>query len=364
MAAPSESKNLHFVLEADLVELASERSSERRIELLHRITDAYVVQADQYSAAEKYLFEEIISKLIEKVTSQSRAEVSVKLAGLPDLPDALAHQLASDSDIEVARPIIRYCRGLSEQTLIDVAKKGSQDHLQIIAGRPVVTPPVTDVVVTSGDRNTVRTLAANQSAQFSIKGMNTLISKAKTDVDLQALIVERADLSLNAIGKLLPMISDELTNRLRGTAIEVDEVVVQRHLNEWAKDRQINIERTDAYINGIRNGDLNLNDVILQLVGGRRLFDAATVVAATVDLDRYYTFNLLTCGKIQAALLLLRSADLSWPAAEGLLRLRIAKAGVDEFEELPPRRDYDAIDVAIAQRVVRFMKVRRVAAAS
>lgn len=364
MSTSPERKIPHFVLETDLVELASERSSERRIELLHRITDAYVTHPDQHSSTERYLFEEIISELIEKVTSQHRAEASVKLAGVSSLSGKLAYRLASDSDIAVARPIIRDYRDLSEQSLIDVAKKGSLEHLNTIAGRSVVTPPVTDIVVTRGDQRVVRTLAANHGAQFSPKGMDTLIGKAKADTDIQALLVERGDLSLDAISKLLPMISDELASRLRGTVAEIDETVVREHLNEWAKDRQKDVERADAYIDSIKKGDLNLNDVMLQLVRGKRLLDAATVLAAIVNLDRNYAFNLLTGGDFQAVVLLLKSANLAWPAAEGFLRLRNAKVGVERFEPLPSRGEYEKIDVAIAQRIVRFMKVRRVAKAS
>jgi len=39
-------------LAADLVLLASERTSEKRVELLRRITDAYIEQADRWTSAE------------------------------------------------------------------------------------------------------------------------------------------------------------------------------------------------------------------------------------------------------------------------------------------------------------------------
>ena len=189
------------------------------------------------------------------------------------------------------------------------------------------------------------TLAANRGAQFSAFGMERLIAKAEGDGDLQELMVARSDLSLTAIGKLLPMISDELASRLRDVAVHIDDAEVEKHLNDWAAERQKNAERTDAYIDGIRKGDLNINDVIRELVMGKRLLDAATVLAAILDLDLYYTFNLLTGGKIDLALLLLRSASLSWQVAEAFIKLRIAKAGLDDYEMPPERKDYIAIDI-------------------
>ena len=104
--------------------------------------------------------------------------------------------------------------------------------------------------------------------------------------------------------------------------------------------------------------------MIYELVTSKRLLDAATVLAAIVGLDRDYTFNLLTYGQIHSALLLLKAANLTWPAADGFLKLRIAKMGLPEVEKRPNRRDYLAVDAVTAQRVVRFMKVRRAAAAN
>ncbi len=362
MRAETDSQVSHSSLAADLVKLASEPTSEKRVELLRRITDAYIEQPDQPSLAGQYLFEDVITKLIDKIEGGHKAAASARLASLPKLPDALARKLACDDDIDVARPIIRdYC-GLPERILIDLAETGSQDRLNIIASRPVVTPPVTDVVVARGDRNTVRTLAANGGAQFSPEGMDVLIGKAKTDGDLQASIVARNDLSIGAVSKLLPMISDELAIRLPDMAAGIDQSKVLAHLGTWAADRKKNIERTDRYIARIRKNDLTLDDVVLDLAKSKQLFDSAAVIAASTGLDRFYTFNILTVGKIDLTLLLLRSVNLSWSAAEAFLRLRAVKAGLGAFGDLPSRPDYEAIDIPAAQRVVRFMKVRLTAA--
>jgi hypothetical protein len=349
----------HVALGADLTALAGEATSEKRLELLRRITDAFVEHGDHATAAEQYLFNEVVSKLLEKVSPERRSIASEKLASMAKLPDALASKLAGDADIAVARPIIRDYGPLPERILLDVSRNGSQEHLDAIAGRTVVTPPVSDIVVARGDRGTIRKLAANRGAQFSDAGMQRLIDKSAGDGDLQAVIVERPDLSLGAIGRLLPLISDELASRLRDVAVNVDEKVVERHVAEWAAERHKNSSRTDAYIDGIRAGDLKPNDVIGELVAGKRLLDAATVLGALLELERFYTFNLMTEGKIHSALLLLRSIDLSWKVADAFIKLRIAKAGLYDYETPPTQGDYEAIDIAAAQRVIRFMKVRR-----
>lgn len=363
MAAVPQPESTRSTLAADLAALAAEPSSGKRVELLRRITDAYIEHADRCTPAEQYLFNEVVTKLIDRIDSTDRAAAATKLAQLPKLPHGVAERFANDSDIAVARPIIHDYRGLAERTLIVVAKTGSQAHLNAIAGRDTVTPPVSDVVVTRGDRETVLTLAANRGAQFSDFGMEKLIDKSDGNGALQALVVARGDLSLVAIGRLLPIISDEMASRLRDVAVNIDDAAVERHLNDWSIDRQKNVARVDVYIEGIRKGDLNTDDIIRELVTRKRLLDSATVLAAILELDRYYTFNLLTGGKIQSALLLLRAVGLSWQVADAFLKLRIAKTGLADNETPPDRGDYLDIDAVTAQRVLRFMKVRRSAAA-
>jgi len=359
----SNPESLQSSLAVDLIMLASERSSAKRVELLRRVTDAYLDHSGEHSSAEQYFFQEVVSNIIDKIKDGDKAAASAKLATLPELPEGLARKLASDGDIDVARPIIRDYRGLPENVLLDIAKAGSQDHLNIIAGRHLVTPPISDVVVARGDRNVVRTLAANNGAEFSPRGMEELISKAEGDSNLQGLIVARGDLTIGAITKLLPLISDELACRLRGMAVEVDRASILKHLGDWAKDRQKNVERTDALIDRIRKNDLKLDDVVVDLVRTKRLFDSAAVIGSSTGLDRFYIFHILTVGKLDATLLLLRSVNLSWRAADEFLRLRAAKAGLGAFGALPTRLEYEAIDVSAAQRVVRFMNVRRTATA-
>lgn len=329
----------------DLVDLASERSSEKRVELLRRITNVYADQINERNTTEQYLFDELVSKLIDKISPADRAEASSHLSKLPKIQPALAQQLANDRDINVAGPIVRNYAGLPEKVLIGVAKTGSQDHLRAIAGRSVLTPPVTDVVVHRGDQSTVRTLAANQGAKFSSAGMRVLVQKANKDEALQALVVERTDLSFEAIGNLLSMISQGLADRLRGKTLELDKSVVVEHLIEWMDDRQQNVERTDAYITAIRQGDLKLVDVAMELIEARRLLDAVTILAVGIDIDRDCVFSQLTRGRTDSVLLLLKSASMPWVVVDAFLKLRRSKGMAPYDPFLDPQRRRIAIEL-------------------
>lgn len=358
MRPASEQTSSLSALADELALLAGEKSSSKRLELLRRIAAIYAGHAEPGRAAEQYLFDEVVSELMDKIAGPERVAASTTLAAMPSLPDGVVRKLAGDSDIEVARPIIRDFAAMPEPILVDVARTGSQDHLRVIAERAEVTPPVTDVVVERGDSSVAGILADNGGAQFSDRGMSRLIDKAAGDRDLQAKLVARKDLTLAAIGRLLPIITDELARRLRHRAPRVSESTVVEYLADWIGDRRKCEERTVALIAGIRKGDLKANDIVGELVAQRRLHDAGTVLAQVLDLAPAYVFNALDGASLQSALLLMRAAGLGWPVADALLRLREAKAGPCGHQAPPTRDEYMTLDIGAAQRVIRFVKVR------
>lgn len=358
------SNELPSTLAEDLARLAAERSSDKRVELLRRVAEAYTTHAEPPVATEQYLFNEVVSKLVEKIGGADRAAAAITLATMKKLPDDVVRTLASDADIAVARPMIRDYEAMPEGILVDIARTGSQEHLRVIAARNEVTPPVTDVVVERGDTTVVGILAANSGARFSDAGMRRLVGKARDDRHLQALLIDRKDLPLTAIEDLLPMVTDELARRLCDNAAGMNDAAVKRHLAEWLAERKKNAERTEAYIAGIRNGDLNAGDIVRGLFAQGRLYDAAIVLASVLSLDRGYTFGVLAGSNLQSAVLLMRAATLTWPVVEAFLKLREAKSAQYEYRTPPTRAQYLALDAGAAQRVIRFAKVRQVAAAT
>jgi uncharacterized protein DUF2336 len=344
-------------LARDLISLASEKSSAKRVELLRRITDAYLQVDAPVRAAAQYLFDELIVKLVEVISTHDRAQVSGHFSKSGEVPTVLAHRLATDQDIAVAAPMLQGYAALAEATLIAVATDGSQQHLRSIASRPLVSRSVTDVVVKRGDQTTVRTLAANQGAQFSSAGMRTLAQKSERDDVLQSLLVERPDLSLEAIGMLLPIVTPKLAERLNGRSVEIDPVVIGSHLANWIRQRTDNIARTDALIEAIRDEHLHLDDVLTDEIKRKHLFETVAILAAVIGVEAHYGFELLIGGTTEQALLLLRTVDLPWPTVKAFLKLKSEKTG---HEAEPPRFEgYVAIDIAAARRVVRFLNLRR-----
>ena len=67
----------------ELTRIAAERSPEKRLELLHKVTDLYLDGVDTNSSSETYLFNEIMEKIVDQFSRDIKKQVSSTLALLP-----------------------------------------------------------------------------------------------------------------------------------------------------------------------------------------------------------------------------------------------------------------------------------------
>ena len=117
-------------LHQELTNIAAERSPERRLELLHKVTDLYLEGVDTSSASETYLFNDIMEKIVDQFSRDLKREVSGSLAILPNFPTNIVRKLANDDDIEIARPVLRNAYSLTDDDLLHLARRGSRRRIR------------------------------------------------------------------------------------------------------------------------------------------------------------------------------------------------------------------------------------------
>jgi Uncharacterised protein conserved in bacteria (DUF2336) len=351
-----------------LTKLAVERSPEKRLELLHKVTDLYFEGVGEHTTSESYLFNEIMERIVDMFSRDMKREVSASLAILPDFPGTIVRKLADDEDVEVARPVLRSALSLTEDDLVRLAQRGSQAHLTAIAGRATLPEKVTDVLIDRGGREVVHTVTANHGARFSDYGMGRLVEKCEEDVDLRELLVERPDLSPHVVEKLVPLLSESLVMKLAERGYEVHGALppdmiaqLRQRFTAALKQRKENILRVSLVIDQIRQGKMQLDDAVRHVAESGRLLDAAALLAAFVRLERDQVFQQIYRGQLQTVLIICRALDLTWPTLDAILAVRAAKQQVRYFSDPTVRRDYEAVDPLIAQRAIRFLRVRQVA---
>jgi uncharacterized protein (DUF2336 family) len=354
---------------AELKSLAEERSSEKRLDLLRKITDLFFAGIDQHSEAEASLFNEVIDRIVDQVSHEAKIDVATNYATLPGFPLPVVRKFAHDSDIDIARPVLRSALGLTERDLVEIARKASDSHLDAIAGRAQLSEAITDVLIDRGSREVVHTVSANQGACFSEAGMEKLVDKARDDGNLQSLLVERSDLSAKAIEQLSSIVSEALAIKLaeRGYQVggKIPEHLAKAASAEFARavhERDRNTMTAERIISEFGAGRMSLEDALVGVLKCEQMLGVAALLSHRTGLDRNKLMGILNGGTPQTVMVLLRALDLKWPTVAAVMALRAMKQRIRQTLGPHAERDYEAIDIGAAKRTLRFLQVRNRAA--
>jgi len=167
-----------------------------RITTLRRLTDLFLAGAASYTDDQVAVFDDVISRLIEKIENRTLIELSNKLAEVDNAPSKVIAALARHPDILVAEPVLKNSSVLKDQDLAEIADKARKNQalLLTIAGRPQLGETVTDVLITRGNSAVARKVLDNAGARVSELGFAKLVSGVERDKELAAVIAKREDL--------------------------------------------------------------------------------------------------------------------------------------------------------------------------
>jgi uncharacterized protein (DUF2336 family) len=211
----------------ELEESIAEGSGRGRLRALWHATDLLI--AGQYSDEEIWTFGEVIELLARELENASRAKLARLLANSRNAPINCINKLAQDDSIDVAGPVLRQSERLDTRTLVSIATSASQAHLLAISKRKSVHEPVTDVLVSVGNREVIYSLANNPGARFSHFGFLQMIKRSENDSILIESFWTRKDIPRSIFQQLIAKASDEAKERLErewpATATEIQTVV-------------------------------------------------------------------------------------------------------------------------------------------
>lgn len=342
--------------------LGIEKDSEKRLALLRGVAELYLSRTVSPTLAEEYLFSEIADSVLRKLQSHQRPQVSEALSESERVPHSLALALASDADIEVARPVLSRSPVLTEGDIVTLAQASSDEHLQAIATRPTLTARVTDVLIDRGSNTVLRTVSGNAGAEISEKGMLSLVARARDDDELSLALADRGDLSPAVMEQLNGLICARVSAEAEGDdtsgTVANLRARAQALIAEELRKRKANISSTERVIAAIEAGTMPLDDGLGPLLAGGRLLDVSQVLAHFLRFDRNFVFQQMATGEVNTIALAFRALDVAYPHLEATLALRARKRRGGQPGETVSRQDYEAINPADAQRAMRFLKVR------
>src|SRR4051812_46350200 len=179
---------------SQLEEAVKSGTSERRVEMLRRVTDLFLGDSNRLSEEQVAVFDDVLIHLIQRIETKALVQLSDCLAPVDNAPIEVVRSLSRHDEITVAGPLICQSNRLSEQDLIEIAQSKSQGHLLAMSGRSSLQQSVTDVLIERGDTEVHKTLALNAGAQFSEFGYASLLMKSHGNEALSESLGLRLDI--------------------------------------------------------------------------------------------------------------------------------------------------------------------------
>jgi uncharacterized protein (DUF2336 family) len=339
-------------------------SDAQRVEMLSRITDLFLAGASRYSETHVNLFDEVISKLTHTIEAKARARLAARLAAAVNAPAGVIRMLASDDDIEVARPVLRDFERLEESDLIANARTKGQPHLLAISERKSLSEAVTDVLVTRGDRQVAHSVARNRGARFSEAGFRILVKRSAGDEALAMHVGARRDLPRQHFLSLLQQASATVRARLAvenpHAAAAVNNVLSEVVGGIQSQTRKV----SDAYaqareeVAGLRRAGRLGEAEVYRFARESRFEHAVVALAVLCNIDIEAVEQALQDRDHDLTLILARVAGCSSTAAKALLLLKTADRGISTQDLDAALKVYEKLHIETAERVLGFHRAR------
>lgn len=179
---------------AELETALGPKPTPRTFEIMREVTDLFVEGVDTYSVSQFAVFDDILCRLIDHNGPPAVVEVSQKLAPVGRGPVNVVRRLSSEADLSISGPFLKNCESVPEADLVQYVKTKRMEYLTLIATRPNLSAPITDVLIERGDDEVRKIVLRNISAKISDNGFVKLINESRTKQPLAQMVSARDDL--------------------------------------------------------------------------------------------------------------------------------------------------------------------------
>jgi uncharacterized protein (DUF2336 family) len=340
-------------------------TTERRLQMLWRVTDLFLAGASRYNDDQIGVFDDVMLRLAAAIEARARAKLASRLAIVAEAPPKVVKALAFDDDIAVAEPVLSRSDRLEDSDLVSNASTKSQQHLFAITQRPALSEAVTDVLVTRGNQAVVRSVAKNSGARFSDAGLRMLVRRANGDDVLAAHVGQRRDIPRHHFLKLLEKASAAVRARLEAdqsvVASAVDGVLseVVGSIRSEMRNSSSDYAAAKAEVDGLyRSGRLDEAE-LYRFARERKFEETAVALSLMCNIPIDIVERALLDGGTEMVLILGKVGGCSWTTAKAILLMRNADRGMSAQDLDQANRTFSRLQPETAWRVLHFYHARR-----
>lgn len=349
---------------AQLLELASARTSDERREVLRLATEIFFDSKSERTAEQCSMLDTLLCTIADGMQEGVLIELAERFADAPDAPLQLMRDLANHA-LPIAEPILRRSPTLSDEDLIRLVRTHSATHARVIAQRPRVSVSVSDAIVQAADDEAVGDLVNNTGADISREAFEAIIERARENQDLHSNVVARADMPLDLLNELYFLVEQRLRAAILARNAAFDPKALDQAIKATRRRLQGNAAHEGEEIRAAKqavertrtSGGLKPSTLISWWRNGQK-YHFLCGLADCTGLDLETTRAVIERRDIDALAMICRAADI-----ERALFVTIATMvedggdGVARAEEFG--RIYAAVPRDAAQRAMRFYHARR-----
>lgn len=355
----------------DLIELAKERSSEKRRQLLRTLADAFLGSATDLNEAECRQFGAILTRLASEMNADIRRQLAAQFAPLPTAPHELIYNLADDADLSVSREVLRQSIVLRDADLVEIVGRAVREKIELIAGRETVSESVSEAIVARGEENAIVRLLTNDGARLSRKTMTDVVARSESNEALQAPLARRNDVPPELLQQMFAFFRSDLRAKIIEKLDKVSPEILESALahaaqeladatrRSFAADRRAKLQIDDLSRRGLLN-----EDSLTQLLRDGETSAFVHAFARLADIDLRTAYRLFNNNNAQGIAVVCRAHRFD-RTTFAFVALHLEARANGKNLNTPAILDlYDKVSPESAQRVMRFWRVRNAAHAA
>lgn len=346
---------------AELEATLTNGQGSQRFTILRKITDLFLAGADSYTDDHVAVFDELMSRLIDRIERQALIELSDKLASVGRAPVNVIGRLSHDDDIDVAGPVLERSNVLTDDVLVEIAKTKSQAHLSAIAGRARINEPITDVLIDRGNAEVAHKVTANAGARFSRLGLTAAVARAEQDESLAIALVDRMNLPADLLEQLVRKATATVQQRLLANARPE---MRQRITNVLATvsdqvARSVTPGDSTTARTTIRQDPVRLRARIAQCAESRNITELIDALADLSEIPVNAIKGLIQQASDEGLIVLGKAYGIGWPDLQKILAVALPSKAKSPEQLNALFASYSTLSTANAQRAVRFIRTSR-----
>ena len=337
-------------------------SGAQRAEILQRVTQLFLHNANSFGEEHVAVFDEVMGRLVERIEQRALIRLSSQLAPIANAPPNIIHHLARSDDIDVSQPILVQSPMLTDDFLIEIARSKSQEHLAAIAGRSQVAEKVTDVLVERGNAAVTLKVAGNAGARFSNRAFIQVADRANENAALAEKMVHRPDIPPDVFKHLLSRATEVVRQRLLKNAVPELRTRINRTLSAIAS--QVVKDEPHHAASGGRNSAATLShqdgprlkSQLAEFARAGQRPQTIETLSALSKLPIESVKSLLRAEAEDGVLILCKAVGLGWSDAKHVLAVMTTVSGDDATRTKAAFDKFYNLSDETAQRVIRFVK--------